>query len=111
MNRKLTGGTLRGDARSVLFRLNGNEVLEYQVSVKAVRVLPFDLAVSWRAYKENLQPSTVRGIPDVSINSVPDKGPEVWKGSQMVALLVIKFLSMLYDPCYGTSFMCFNNLT
>ncbi|KAL6956774.1 hypothetical protein U1Q18_043312 [Sarracenia purpurea var. burkii] len=75
-NRQLTGGTLRGDARSALFRLNGNEVLEYQVFVEAVRVSPFDLAASWRAYQENLQPSTVRGIPDVSINSVPDNSPE-----------------------------------
>ncbi|GFZ01579.1 fructose-2,6-bisphosphatase [Actinidia rufa] len=75
-NRLLTGGTLQGDARSALFKLNGDEVLEYQVFIKADRVSPFDLAASWRAYQENLQPSTVRGIPDVSINSVPDTGAE-----------------------------------
>ncbi|KAF7121285.1 hypothetical protein RHSIM_Rhsim13G0067500 [Rhododendron simsii] len=75
-NRQLTGGTLQGDARSALFRLNGNEVFEYQVFIQADRVSPFDLAASWRAYHENLQPSTVRGIPDVSINSAPETGAE-----------------------------------
>lgn len=77
-NRLLTGGTLQGDGRSALFRLSGDEVLlEYRVFIKADRVSPFDLAASWRAYQENLQPSTVRGIPDVSINSVPEFGTEV----------------------------------
>lgn len=80
-NRQLTGGTLQGDARSALFRLNGDEVFEYQVFIQADRVSPFDLAASWRAYHENLQPSTVRGIPDVSINSAPETGAEVCKGS------------------------------
>nr|DAD26279.1 TPA_asm: hypothetical protein HUJ06_027747 [Nelumbo nucifera] len=75
-NRLLTRGTLQGDARLALFRLNGDEVLEYRVFIKADRVSPFDLAASWRAYKENLQPSTVRGIPDVSINAAPDTGVE-----------------------------------
>lgn len=76
-NRQLTGGTLQGDARLALFRLNGDEVFEYQVFIQADRVSPFDLAASWRAYHENLQPSTVRGIPDVSINSPPETGAEV----------------------------------
>ncbi|XP_028059161.1 6-phosphofructo-2-kinase/fructose-2,6-bisphosphatase-like isoform X4 [Camellia sinensis] len=75
-NRLLTRGTLQGDARSALFRLNGNEVREYLVFIKADRVSPFDLAASWRAYQENFQPSSVRGIPDVSINSVPEPGAE-----------------------------------
>ncbi|XP_071935609.1 6-phosphofructo-2-kinase/fructose-2,6-bisphosphatase-like isoform X2 [Coffea arabica] len=76
-NRLLTGGTLQGDARSAVFRLSGGEVLlEYRVFIKADRVSPFDLAASWRAYQENLQPSTVRGIPDVSMNSVPESGTE-----------------------------------
>ncbi|XP_052192041.1 LOW QUALITY PROTEIN: 6-phosphofructo-2-kinase/fructose-2,6-bisphosphatase-like [Diospyros lotus] len=75
-NRQLTGGALQGDARSALFRLNGEEFIEYQVFIKADRVSPFDLAASWRAYLENLQPSTVRGIPDVSINSGPQAGAE-----------------------------------
>ncbi|KAL5748122.1 hypothetical protein ACOSP7_025159 [Xanthoceras sorbifolium] len=75
-NRLLTGGTLQGDARSALFRLDSGEVLEYRVLIKADRVSPFDLAASWRAYQENLEPSTVRGIPDVSINSVRQMGAE-----------------------------------
>ncbi|CBI15923.3 hypothetical protein AAG906_032828 [Vitis piasezkii] len=76
LNRVLTGGTLQGDARLALFRLNGDEVLESRVFIKADRVSPFDLAASWRAYQENLKPSTVRGIPDVSINAVPEMGAE-----------------------------------
>ncbi|KAF8010599.1 hypothetical protein BT93_J1287 [Corymbia citriodora subsp. variegata] len=75
-NRVLTGGHLQGDTRLVIFRLSADEVLEYPVVIKADTVSPFDLAASWRAYQENLQPSTVRGIPDVSINSVPETGIE-----------------------------------
>ncbi|GAB4859265.1 hypothetical protein Ancab_010727 [Ancistrocladus abbreviatus] len=75
-NRILTGGTLKGDARLALFRLSADDVLECRVFIKADRVSPFDLAASWRAYRENLQPSTVRGIPDISINSAPETGFE-----------------------------------
>ncbi|OVA02745.1 Carbohydrate binding module family 20 [Macleaya cordata] len=77
-NRLLTRGTLQGDGRMALFRLNSesNELLEYRVFIKADRVSPFDLAASWRAYQENLEPSTVRGIPDVSINAAPELGTE-----------------------------------
>ncbi|OAY24187.1 6-phosphofructo-2-kinase/fructose-2,6-bisphosphatase isoform X2 [Manihot esculenta] len=74
-NRVLSRGTLKGESRLAVFR-NGDEVHEYKVLIKADRVSPFDLAASWRAYRENLQPSTVRGIPDVSINSVPVAGAE-----------------------------------
>lgn len=76
-NRQLIGGTLQGDARLALFRLNADEVLEYRVLIQADRVSPFDLAASWRAYQENLRPSAVRGIPDVSINSAPEMSAEV----------------------------------
>lgn len=77
LNRLLTRGSLHGDAGSALFRLPENdEVLEYRVYIKADRVSPFDLAASWRAYLENLQPSTVRGIPDVSIHDIPVTGSE-----------------------------------
>ncbi|KAJ4895399.1 hypothetical protein Rs2_22193 [Raphanus sativus] len=72
-NRILTGGSLQGDARVALFKLEGDVIVESRVFINAVRVSPFDLAASWRAYRENLQPSTVRGIPDVSIN--PDPTP------------------------------------
>lgn len=71
-------GALHGDARMAVFKLNtyadggDQDVLDYIVVIKADRVSPFDLAASWRAYHENLRPSTVRGIPDVSINAVAD---------------------------------------
>ena len=77
-NRQLIGGALQGDARMALFRLNSDDVLEYRVFIKANRVSPFDLAASWRAYQENLRPSAVRGIPDVSINSVSQISAEVY---------------------------------
>ncbi|MFS8026063.1 putative 6-phosphofructo-2-kinase, Fructose-2,6-bisphosphate 2-phosphatase [Helianthus anomalus] len=66
------GGTLQGVVRLAVFTFNTDEILEYQVFIKANRVSPFDLAASWRAYQENLEPSTVRGIPDVNINSLPE---------------------------------------
>ncbi|KAL6003317.1 hypothetical protein ACLOJK_023540 [Asimina triloba] len=76
-NRQLIGGSLQGDARTALFKGSSEEVLDYRVFIKADRVSPFDLAASWRAYQENLQPSTVRGIPDVSINPAPEAGFEI----------------------------------
>ncbi|KAE9598631.1 putative 6-phosphofructo-2-kinase, Fructose-2,6-bisphosphate 2-phosphatase [Lupinus albus] len=75
-NRLLIGGALQEDARLALFRLDNGEVLEYQVFVKADRVSPFDLAASWRAYQDNFRPSSVRWMPDVSINSAPQTGGE-----------------------------------
>ncbi|XP_028784739.1 6-phosphofructo-2-kinase/fructose-2,6-bisphosphatase [Neltuma alba] len=78
-NRLLIRGALTEDARQprlALFRLDNDETLEYQVFVKADWVSPFDLAASWRAYQENFRPSAARGIPDVSINSVPPLGSE-----------------------------------
>ncbi|KAL3616196.1 hypothetical protein CASFOL_039586 [Castilleja foliolosa] len=74
-NRQLTGGALRGDRRSAGFKLI-DEILEYRVLIKADRVSPFDLAASWRSYQENFRPSTVRGIPDVSMNSVAEADNE-----------------------------------
>ncbi|GJN35945.1 hypothetical protein PR202_gb24763 [Eleusine coracana subsp. coracana] len=48
-----------------------DEMLEFRVFNKADTVSPLDLAASWRVYKENFQPSKVRGIPDISINVEP----------------------------------------
>lgn len=76
-NRQLIRGALQGDARLAIFRRNSDEVLEYRVFIQADRVSPFDLAASWRAYQENLRPSSVRGIPDVSVYSVSGMGAEV----------------------------------
>lgn len=80
--RLLTGGMLEGDVRTALFKLNGDdEVLEFRVFNKADIVSPLELAASWRVYKENFQPSRVRGIPDISINVAPthatEEGPPV----------------------------------
>ncbi|KAG5146355.1 hypothetical protein JHK84_031898 [Glycine max] len=75
-SRLLVGGALQEDARLALFRLDSGEVLQYQVFVKADRVSPFDLAASWRAYQDKFRPSSVRWIPDVSINSAPQTGGE-----------------------------------
>lgn len=77
LNRQLIGGTLHGDRNSAIFKLAGDEVLEYRVFILADRVSPFDLAASWRAYQENFKRSTVRGLPDVSINSASEAGNEV----------------------------------
>ncbi|XVF05767.1 hypothetical protein REPUB_Repub05bG0200800 [Reevesia pubescens] len=82
-NRLLTGGILQGDARLALFKLDNEEVLEFRVFIKVDRVSPFDLAASWRAYQDNLRPSTVRGIPDVSIDAVPKTGCENGSSSSL----------------------------
>ncbi|CAN1856213.1 FKFBP [Linum perenne] len=74
-NRVLSRGALQGESRLVVF-MDSEETLEYKVFIKADRVSPFDLAASWRAYQENHRPSTVRGIPDVSIDSAPTTGTE-----------------------------------
>lgn len=77
--RLLTGGMLEGDVRVALFKLNNgdDEVLEFGVFNKADIVSPLELAASWRVYKENFQPSKVRGIPDISINVAPTHATEV----------------------------------
>ncbi|XP_055832128.1 6-phosphofructo-2-kinase/fructose-2,6-bisphosphatase isoform X1 [Solanum dulcamara] len=75
-NRVLIAGMLQGDGRSASFKLENEEIIEYRVFVKAHRVSPFDLAASWRAFQENRRLSTVRDVPDVSINSTPAMGAE-----------------------------------
>ncbi|XP_042394679.1 6-phosphofructo-2-kinase/fructose-2,6-bisphosphatase-like isoform X5 [Zingiber officinale] len=85
-SRQFIGGALQeGDARPALFNvgLDEEEVLEYRVFIEVDIVSPFDLAASWRAYLENLQPSRVRGIPDVSINVAPETGMENSSGSTL----------------------------
>ncbi|CAN1180239.1 FKFBP [Linum perenne] len=67
-NRLLSRGALQGESRLAIFR-NGDDILEYRVLIKADQISPFDLAASWRGYRENFRPSTVRGVPDVSIDS------------------------------------------
>ncbi|KAJ1255521.1 hypothetical protein BS78_K199000 [Paspalum vaginatum] len=82
--RLLTGGMLEGDVRVALFKLNGDdEVLEFRVFNKADTVSPLELAASWRVYKENFQPSRVRGIPDISINVEPTHATEEGSGATL----------------------------
>uniref|UniRef100_A0ACD5TKZ7 Uncharacterized protein n=1 Tax=Avena sativa TaxID=4498 RepID=A0ACD5TKZ7_AVESA len=82
--RLLTGGMLEGDVRLANFKLNGNdEVVEFRVFNKADIVSPLELAASWRVYKENFQPSMVRGIPDISINEAPAHATEDGSGSSL----------------------------
>ncbi|PUZ64193.1 hypothetical protein GQ55_3G123700 [Panicum hallii var. hallii] len=82
--RLLTGGMLEGDVRVALFKHNGDdEVLEFRVFNKADIVSPLELAASWRVYKENFQPSRVRGIPDISINVAPTHGTEEGSGATL----------------------------
>ncbi|KAK8467122.1 hypothetical protein PHAVU_008G259400 [Phaseolus vulgaris] len=76
-SRVLVGGAWQDGDRLALFRLDNDQVLEYRVFVEAKRISPFDLAASWRAYQENFRLSSVRGIPDVSINSEHQTGSEV----------------------------------
>ncbi|XP_027941499.1 6-phosphofructo-2-kinase/fructose-2,6-bisphosphatase-like isoform X2 [Vigna unguiculata] len=76
-SRVLVGGAWQDGDRMALFRLGNDQVLEYRVFVEAKRISPFDLAASWRAYQENFRLSSVRGIPDVSINSEHQTGSEV----------------------------------
>ncbi|XP_020585795.1 6-phosphofructo-2-kinase/fructose-2,6-bisphosphatase [Phalaenopsis equestris] len=78
-DRSLTGGRLDDGARAAVFRLPGcgdDELLEHRVFLMANTISPFDLAARWRAYEENLRPSTVRGVPDICINAASEIGQE-----------------------------------
>ncbi|KAG9146564.1 hypothetical protein Leryth_022828 [Lithospermum erythrorhizon] len=85
-DRLLTGGTLQCDGRPAIFKISEDAIVEYRVLIKADRVSPFDLAASWRAYQENLTPSSVRGIPDVTLDSGVELGPETENGSSSLEL-------------------------
>jgi len=98
-NRVLIAGTLQGDGRSASFKLENEEIIEYRVFVKADRVSPFDLAASWRAFQENRRLSTVRGVPDVSINSTPAMGAEVRCCYCLTASCKCCFVTMVLDAC------------
>ncbi|CAH9073277.1 unnamed protein product [Cuscuta europaea] len=75
-NHVLVGGTLQGDRQTALFKLNEEELVESKVYSVVGLVSPLDLSASWRAFHENRKPSTVRGMPDVIINSSTQMGYE-----------------------------------
>ncbi|XP_019167629.1 PREDICTED: 6-phosphofructo-2-kinase/fructose-2,6-bisphosphatase-like [Ipomoea nil] len=106
-NRVLTGGTLQGDERLALFKLNEEELIEYKVYIKADLVSPFDLAASWRAFHENRKPSTVRGIPDISINS----GTELSGFSATVDLDLEHYVVPSPTTCANSGLVYAANLT
>ncbi|RZC63764.1 hypothetical protein C5167_025508 [Papaver somniferum] len=106
-NRLLSGGILQGDTRMAAFRVDAesDDLLEYRVFVEADRVSPFDLAASWRAYQENLEPSTVRGIPDVSINAAPEVGVELRTWINMYVLSNLGHDPMKLENCHQCKFL------
>ncbi|KAF8721408.1 hypothetical protein HU200_023121 [Digitaria exilis] len=69
-NRSLGYQSNEAEMRTAVFKLNeGKDVLECKVQVETEMLSPFDLAASWRAHQEYLQPSRVRGANDVTINT------------------------------------------
>ena len=52
-----------------VFKLTEKDSLECKVWVETEMLSPFDLAASWKAHQENLQPSRVRGTYDVVMNT------------------------------------------
>ncbi|VFR00413.1 unnamed protein product [Cuscuta campestris] len=75
-NHVLVGGKLQGECQLASFKFSKEEFMESKVYTKVDLVSPFDLAASWRAFHENRRPSTVRGMPDVIINSSTQAGNE-----------------------------------
>jgi len=91
-SRVLVAGALQDGARLASFKLDIDQAVEYKVFVQASKVSSFDLAASWRAYKENFHPSAVRGIPDVSINS------ELQTESEVRLQLPVCFILFTFSP-------------
>ncbi|KAG0487955.1 hypothetical protein HPP92_006766 [Vanilla planifolia] len=104
--RLMINGNLEGSARSALFKLPEcvvDDVWEYWVSVTAEIISPFDLAACWRTYREDLRPSTVRGIPDVSLNAASEAGKKV----RVVPLTIIFFLNVIMSAPLHFSYLFF----
>ncbi|CAN6325532.1 unnamed protein product [Urochloa humidicola] len=69
-NRSLVCQSTEVEMRTAVFKLNeGKDELECKVQVETEMLSPFDLAASWKAHQEYLQPSMVRGAHDVTINN------------------------------------------
>ena len=67
-NRPLGCGTNEVEMTDAVFKLNEKDALECKVWVETEMLSPFDLAASWKARQENLQPSRVRGTYDVVLS-------------------------------------------
>ncbi|XP_062210921.1 6-phosphofructo-2-kinase/fructose-2,6-bisphosphatase-like [Phragmites australis] len=69
-NRSLGCRNNEVEMRAAVFKLDEeNDVLECKVRVETEMLSPFDLAASWRAHQEYIQPSRVRGDHDVVMNA------------------------------------------
>ncbi|KAL6901903.1 hypothetical protein ACP4OV_004779 [Aristida adscensionis] len=64
-NRLLGSGRTEIEMRTAMFKLSEKDVLECKVWVEIEILSPFDLAASWRAHQDYLQPSRARGTNDV----------------------------------------------
>lgn len=66
------------EMRDAVFKVNGEkDVLECKVWVETEMLSAFDLAASWRAHQEYLQPSRVRGAHDVVMNAESESRAKV----------------------------------
>ncbi|KAF7042259.1 hypothetical protein CFC21_051911 [Triticum aestivum] len=68
-NRPLGCGSNQVEMTDAVFKLTEKDSLECKVWVETEMLSPFDLAASWKAHQENLQPSRVRGTYDVVMNT------------------------------------------
>uniref|UniRef100_A0A453IAH8 CBM20 domain-containing protein n=9 Tax=Triticinae TaxID=1648030 RepID=A0A453IAH8_AEGTS len=68
-NRPLGCGSNQVEMTDAVFKLAEKDSLECKVWVETEMLSPFDLAASWKAHQENLQPSRVRGTYDVVMNT------------------------------------------
>ncbi|CAM0872720.1 unnamed protein product [Alopecurus aequalis] len=68
-NRPLGCGANEVEMTDAVFKLNEKDALECKVWVETEMLSPFDLAASWKARQENLQPSRVRGTYDVVMDA------------------------------------------
>ena len=100
-SRVLVAGALQDGARLASFKLDSDQAVDYKVFVQASKVSSFDLAASWRAYKENFHPSAVRGIPDVSINS------ELQTESEVRLQLPVCFILFTFSPWFKVHHIVF----
>ncbi|VAI06684.1 unnamed protein product [Triticum turgidum subsp. durum] len=76
-NRPLGCGSNQVEMTDAVFKLTEKDSLECKVWVETEMLSPFDLAASWKAHQENLQPSRVRGTYDVVMNTETEARDEL----------------------------------